>query len=212
MPVFRDVAVETGHSFDIEARSRAATLILPSGGALAGYSAAALWRAGCAPAEADVEFAVPGGKLRARPGLVVHRGQLDPDEVAVRAGFRVATPLRTAYDLAGRLPRVEAVVCVDALARVGGFAPEDVLAVADRHPGARGTAQLAAEVRLADPLAESPGETRCRLALVLRGLPKPELQYLLRDRAGRVIARLDMAYPQHRFAIEYDGGRRRSRP
>jgi hypothetical protein len=203
--IFRDVVVEAGHALDLEARSRAATLILPPRGALAGYSAAAVWRAGCSPAEADVEFAVPQGKLRAQPGMTVSRGGLGPDEVTVHAGIRVTTPLRTAYDLARRLPRVEAVVCVDALARVGGFAPADVLALAERYPGARGTTRLPDVVRLSDPLAESPGETRCRLALVLRGLPRPELQYRLRDRTGRVVARFDLAYPRHRLAIDYDG-------
>lgn len=38
-------------------------------------------------------------------------------------------------------------------------------------------------------------ETRSRLVLVLRGLPRPELQYTVYDELGEFIARLDMAYP-----------------
>ena len=92
LSLFRDVYVRAGQRLDLEARSRASTLFLPSGGALAGHSAAALWRAGCSPAEADVEFAVPGGTVRAQPGLVVHRGALNADEVTMRSGVPVTTP------------------------------------------------------------------------------------------------------------------------
>ncbi len=69
LPLFRDIYLPAGQRLDLEARSRASTLLLPPGGALAGHSAAVLWRAGCSPVEADVEIAVPGGAVRPRPGL-----------------------------------------------------------------------------------------------------------------------------------------------
>jgi very-short-patch-repair endonuclease len=53
--------------------------------------------------------------------------------------------------------------------------------------------------------AESAMETRCRLSLVLRGLPRPELQYQLRDEVGDHVAWLDMAYPCARAGVEFDG-------
>jgi hypothetical protein len=47
-------------------------------------------------------------------------------------------------------------------------------------------------------------ETRMRLLLVDAGLPPPVPQYeLVVD--GRVVARFDLAYPDARLAIEYDG-------
>lgn len=48
-------------------------------------------------------------------------------------------------------------------------------------------------------------ETRARLVLVLRGLPRPILQYEVYDERGNFVARLDMAYPELRLGIEYDG-------
>lgn len=48
-------------------------------------------------------------------------------------------------------------------------------------------------------------ESRARLALVLRGLPRPELQYPVYDDNGEFVARLDMAYPRLRLGVEYDG-------
>lgn len=44
-------------------------------------------------------------------------------------------------------------------------------------------------------------ETRSRLILVLRGLPRPELQVAVYDAAGVFVARLDMAYPRLRLAF-----------
>lgn len=48
-------------------------------------------------------------------------------------------------------------------------------------------------------------ETRVRLLLVRGGLPRPEAQHVVRDHAGDFVARLDLAYPEMRLAIEYDG-------
>ncbi len=53
--------------------------------------------------------------------------------------------------------------------------------------------------------AESSEETRLRLVLTRAGLPDPELNWELRDIAGRLIARLDLAYPAVRVGVEYDG-------
>jgi very-short-patch-repair endonuclease len=43
-----------------------------------------------------------------------------------------------------------------------------------------------------------------RLALVRRGLA-PRTQVPVRDAAGRVIARLDLGFPDERVGVEYDG-------
>ena len=93
-----DVYVPVGTALELCTRSRAAYLhVAPRGGVLAGFSAAALLGRGCA--------------LRRVPAEV-------PDsEVTVAGGCRVTVPLRAAWDLARRLPLVEAVVAVDALAR-----------------------------------------------------------------------------------------------
>ena len=96
----------------------------------------------------------------------------------------------------------EAVVAVDALCRVGRFTPAALLF---GPTGARGCRQLRRAVELADPLAESAMETRLRLILVMGGLPPPVLQYRVCDARGNLLARVDLAYPQARLAIEYDG-------
>jgi very-short-patch-repair endonuclease len=48
-------------------------------------------------------------------------------------------------------------------------------------------------------------ETRLRMLIVLAGLPRPQAQAPIRNRYFRVIARLDLYYPQEKLGLEYDG-------
>ena len=74
-----------------------------------------------------------------------------------------------------------------------------MLLMARRRLGGRGTAQLPEVVALSNASAESPMETRIRLALHFAGLPPPVLQHPVGP------YRLDMAYPELMVAVEYDG-------
>jgi very-short-patch-repair endonuclease len=40
---------------------------------------------------------------------------------------------------------------------------------------------------------------------VRAGLPEPELNWTLRSEHGRFVARLDLAYPEYKVCVEYDG-------
>lgn len=159
-----------------------------------------LLSASCGPEDAPAEVVVVDGGCSSRPDLRVRHDRLPRDEIMVLPdGVAVTTPLRTAYDLARRLPLVDAVVAVDALANVHGVAPSELVPFGYRHLGARGSAQLPTVVALADPRAESPMETRIRFAIRAAGLPAPVLQHPVGP------YRLDMAYPAVRLAVEYDG-------
>lgn len=69
----------------------------------------------------------------------------------------------------------------------------------------RGAVSLAAAIEEARTGSESPRESETRLTLTRAGLPEPLLNWTLRDRAGRFVARLDLAYPAYRVCVEYDG-------
>ncbi len=76
----------------------AAVLALGSGAALSHRTAAALW--GLLPVRGpriDVTVPTTGGRARRRL-IVVHRLELGPEEVVVREGIPVTTPLRTVID------------------------------------------------------------------------------------------------------------------
>lgn len=186
-------------------RSRAAHLLVIGSGALAGYSAAELLGARIAPRDADAEV-VAGVDLRECRGLRVHRERLADDEVETVDGLLVTSAIRTAYDLARWSTLVEGVVAADALGRIGRFGPNALVGLAVRYPGARWRKRVPLVAELMDPRAESAMETRCRLSLVLRGLPRPELQYRVCDELGDHVAWLDIAYPSARAGVEFDGG------
>lgn len=203
--VFPDVYAPAGIPLDLGSRSRAAyALVAGREGVLAGWSAAHLLGADAAPRDAPAEVLVDVD-VRAHRGLAVRRGRASGADVVEVGGCRATSPLRTAWDLARRLRVDEGVVAVDALARCGGFAPEELLVRCAAAPGARGCRRLDEVVALADPRAESPMETRLRLLLVRGGLPAPQVQFRLLDEYGFAVARFDLAYPDVMLAIEYDG-------
>jgi very-short-patch-repair endonuclease len=197
--LFPDVYVHAAVEVDLALRARAAYLLVDGRGVIGGYAAAELLDASCGPEDAPVDLVLPGRAYREHPGLVVHRGQLLPDEATAVDGIAATSPVRTAYDLGRNPPLTEAVVALDALSHRWEFRPDAVLDLRCRHLGARGSAQLPQVVRLANPLAESPMESRIRLVIVLAGLPVPVLQHPI----GPFF--LDLAYPAIRLAIEYDG-------
>ncbi|MCT9935002.1 DUF559 domain-containing protein [Planotetraspora sp. A-T 1434] len=193
-------------------RAAAASLLIPRGGAIAGRMAAWLHGADLLSAakEDAVEVVVPPGmSMRPRRGIDVRTARLDEGDVVIVRRLPALRPIRIAFDLARWEPDlVEAVVLVDALARIGvrrHFTPAALLDYAAGRPGARGVSRLPEIVDLSDPLAESPMETRLRLLLVRSGLPRPVSQYEIYNDHDLLMGRVDLAYPQMKLAIEYDG-------
>lgn len=204
--LFPDTYVRAGDEPpDLVLRSLAAHRYVDGRGALSGYSAAEVLDASCGPRDAPAEVTVPDGPQRSHPGLVVHRDRLAPGETVVVGGVRCTFPPRTAWDLARRGELVERVVGVDALARRHGFSPDLLLNFLVHYPGTRGNDRLPEVLALADRCSGSPMETRLRLVLVLAGLPRPRSQWVVQDGRARRAVWLDLAYPEHRIGIEYDG-------
>lgn len=115
----------------------------------------------------------------------------------------MTTPARTFLDLRECQLLVEIVVTGDALLR-SGRSDLITLRAAAQAPGRHcRTARRAAE--LIRERVDSPMETRVRLLLVLAGLPEPVIAHEVRDQGGGWLARVDLAYPELRIAIEYDG-------
>lgn len=205
--LFPDIYVPVGPSApDFRCRSRAAYLYVEGHGVLGGYSAAELLGADCAPRNAVPEVVVERD-VRCRAGLAVTRGRVPEVDRRLAGNCLVTAPLLTAWDLTRRLDLVEAVVALDALARYRSpiddpFPPSALLDLREKRLGTRGCRRLDDVVALADPRAGSPMETRLRLLLVFAGL-RPEVQYAVRDRQGRMT--FDLAFPEAKLAIEYDG-------
>ena len=78
-------------------------------------------------------------------------------------------------------------------------------------PGSRSAVAARTAVDLVRVGSESAMETWFRLAIVDAGFPEPELNVEVRDPDGRFLGRVDMAWPEHRIALEYDGDHHRER-
>lgn len=205
--LFPDVYAPAHLDVDLALRARAAGVLVAGRGVVAGYAAAELWGASCGPGDAPVDVHLPHDYRC--PGLQVHREGLENDETGWCGTTPVTTPGRAAFDLARWAPSLtERVVAVDALLHSCPVTPEDVRVLRNRHLGAYRGGAVAAVLALVDPRAESPMESRTRMALHLAGLPAPAVQHPVLARGTCYY--LDLAYPSARLAIEYDGADHRT--
>jgi AbiEi antitoxin C-terminal domain/Protein of unknown function (DUF559) len=179
---------------------------VPVPGAVAsGRSAAVLWGVELAGPDDAVECTVPAqASAGAVAGVRLTRRSISTAEVTSRRHVLTTTPTRTALDLARIRPLDEAVVALDRFLAPALAFLHEVRAAADGLTG-RDCRHVRRVVRLADGLAESPQETRLRLALHRSGLPLPVAQHTVRDADGRRVARVDFAWPEQKLAVEYEG-------
>lgn len=146
-----------------------------------------------------------------RRGVVAHYRNLRPDEVADWAGLPVSAPGALFLDHGQTCRLEEHVALGDALLRSGLVSPDQLAAQALGTYRRRGVRQAREALPLLDSRAESVPESLFRVRIIGAGLPPPIPQFRLYDDRGRFVARLDLGYPQHRVAIEYDG-RQHSEP
>jgi very-short-patch-repair endonuclease len=190
-----------------ETRLAAARLVIPPHGALCGLTAAWTYQADVRREnDLDVHVGFPEGKrIRNQPGLVVSQETLQPSDIWTISGVAVTSPLRTAYDCLRLLRGRERLVVADALTHLGVTTVDELrryFATQRRMRNLRIAERLIDDI---EPKSESPMETRLRLVLVEGGLPRPQAQWEITNAAGVVQWRLDLAYPDVKVAVEYDG-------
>lgn len=199
--VYADAALDVTHRLLVSAVG----LVLPAHAGFTGLSAAVLWSVPEVAGPADpVEVLLPAG-LRWHPGagVRVHRTS-GPVRWAQVGRWRCTDRVATAVGLARRGPEDDAVVLLDRLLTGGMVRLDDVREAVAELPRGRGSAQARRVAELAVEFAESPQETRLRLVVVRAGLPPPVPQFRVFDDEG-FVARVDLAYPELRIALEYDG-------
>lgn len=201
--LFRDVYVESRTTVTHEVRCRGATLILPPDAVITGRSAATVRGAPLATSDDPVEVIAPLERRIGRPGGIdLRRTDMAAGEWVPWLGGRIATPLRMALDLALDRPVPIAVADLDVVLR-RRLVDLDALTELVASRSDRGIVDARRAVALVDPSAESRPESRVRVHLVLAGL-HPVPQYWIEDGDGR-IARTDLAFPERKVAVEYDG-------
>jgi very-short-patch-repair endonuclease len=187
-------------------RLAAAQLRLPPEAVFSGLSAA--WLHGLDVEACDpVEVMVPRGcGVSARSGISIRRSLVPSQDAVVVRGLRSTTIARTLADLSARVPLMEAVVHTDSALRLKLTTLKLLNVYGVESKGRRGFAAFRHVISYCEPATESQMESRLRMLLVLRGLPRPVVQQRLYDREGRFLGRLDLYYPEQKLGLEYDGG------
>ena len=184
--------------------------LLPPETVFAGVTAAWLFGLDLDPTQ-PVEIVVPPGSgIRSRAGLSVRRCEIPPAEVVTIRGLPATALPRTLAGLCLLRPAVEALVAIDMAFRSGLTDAAALCRYAEAAKGRAGAGRLRSLAVLAAP-AESPMETRLRWLLLEAGLPRPEVQAILRDDKAQFVGRADLYYPAARMVLEFDGGNHRER-
>ncbi|WP_375430906.1 hypothetical protein [uncultured Friedmanniella sp.] len=183
----------------------AATMPMLSAAVVSHVSAAVLYGLPVPPGPLDHVQVTSAGAASGRRGHV-HRyaAPLAEGEIAVVAGLPVTSLARTVVDLGRTLPFADAVAAADAALRTG-LDRTEVEQVLARAAGRPGVATARRVVAFADARSESAGESHSRVVLHAIGLPPSSLQYEVVDANGRVIARCDFGWEEHRTVGEFDG-------
>jgi very-short-patch-repair endonuclease len=205
--VFRDVWVHDSIEDNMFTRVAAARLVLGREGFFCGLTAA--WIYGIDVQDRRGQLVWVGRRTgswrRARPGCLVREITVDASDLDLVDGSFLTTPLRTAFDCARWLSLSEAVVVADSLAADRLISKDDFNAYTKTHRALRGIRQADRVGNLIEPLSESPMESRLRAMLITAGFRNPVAQYVVTDRAGNFVGRADLAYPDQRLIVEYDG-------
>lgn len=149
-------------------------------------------------------FALRTHSRTRRRGCASGTRDLLPRDVCDVNGVPTTTPLRTAIDLACKLSRRDALAALDAFMASYALTTQELRRELVRYFRRRGVVQARELVPLAHPDAESPGESWTRMEMIDHRLPPPSLQHWVTWR-GVKLFRLDLSYPKHKIAVEYDG-------
>ena len=184
---------------------------LSSGGLASHRSAAFLWRLDGSRAQRP-EVVVPRGRRPRLRGATVHQSKDFDRRDEHHFGPIPATGLmRTVLDLGAVLSRRRVAQSVDDVLRSNRGDLESLWATYAHHRrrGRNGTGVLCAVLeeaaRQRGGVPDSFFERVVRDLIIDSGLPEPVLQHEVRDPAGRFVARVDLAYPERKLAIELLG-------
>jgi hypothetical protein len=154
----------------------------------------------------DVHLTRPDGRAgRHEAGVHQHCGALIEGDVVERHGLLVTTPPRLVLEVT-TVATVEAgLVVANHFLHCGMTTKQELLeryALMERWPHSLRTGLV---LHRADGRVETVGESRALHLILNAGLPTPECQYPVRDESGRVVYRVDFAWPELGLFLEFDG-------
>lgn len=167
----------------------------------------------------DVGVLLPSRASRARGvrGTSVAAG-MGSVRVEPVSGLRVTSPATTWAMMGGLLHRDDLVALGDAFVRepMRSGDPPALASIAELTAALeagrrRGAATLREALALVRTRSRSRKETETRLVLLAAGLPEPSLNWPVVV-AGKVVALIDLAYPERKVGFEYEGAQHLTDP
>ena len=201
--VHRGVYALAGARLSQLGRWKAATLI-DAATRLSYRAAGAFWRVRNSWNE-PIEVTL-GRKAKQRPGLIIHRDLLLPDEWSVVDGIPVTTPARTIFDLAAVLSPFDLERALHESEFLRLRSPTSIPALLERHPRRRGAAALRAALEsLAGGVrhTRSPLEDDFQRFIYERNLPRPQTN--VRIPVGDDFIEVDCLWMPQKVVVELDG-------
>ncbi|MEO5853111.1 MAG: hypothetical protein ABIQ15_11410 [Nocardioides sp.] len=148
---------------------------------------------------------------RNEAGVRQHQGRLGDVDVVTRNNVPVTSATRLAIDITTVAETEPALAVVNDLLHrhlTSLEAIEARYASMTHDPYTLGTGLV---LLLADGRIESVGETRTFFCCWRHSLPAPQPQWEVRDHAGLIVARLDLAWPELGAWVEFDGRQKYTR-
>ena len=209
----RDTYLPVDQAGDLRQRIAAVLLGAPEQAVISHVTAAELWGLQIPLIESDlrVHLTVPAGRrVRHRADRRIHSSEISLSARTRRCGVAVTSLDRTWLDLAAQLRPASLLAVTDQVLR-RKVSREVLAARLEVARGTRGTRTARLVLPLGDAASGSPMESVLRWVLHEAGVPPPVLQHVVTDAAGGRIAAVDLAWPERRVLVEFDGDAHRDR-
>jgi very-short-patch-repair endonuclease len=172
-----------------------------------GLAAGHLWELpGCD--RPGIEILTPRSKIVPHAGVTVHfTSRLPKEQLTVIDGIPVTSIERTLLGLSAAWGERRLAIAIDDAFRRGLTDPDRIdeflrLTARRGRNGVKALRKLAKQRAGLDVLPDTPLETLIWQLIVDSDLPLPECQFVIRDRHGIFVARVDFFYPDRDLVIE----------
>jgi hypothetical protein len=127
------------------------------------------------------------------------------DDLGIYHGVMAISPARAVWEVACRSSLESGVVTADSALYQDPQLREALEELQLRFAYFPGSRRGRLVIKLADPGADTPGESVTRVQFFRYGIPMPELQYLVVDHHGVLVGISDFYWEQQRHLGEFDG-------